>query len=135
MKIVVFFLAFKWTNIIHIWNYEERHISIFVSLNINLKPKKMLIVLSVNKTILNIIKFILALSRALKFLLRNKDMKAGSSSLEILPSQRYQVVQTLTEAVVSLSQFLPVEKFWISKDTQFQHLLFRDFTRSWFFWL
>lgn len=55
--------------------------------------------------------FILALGCALKFLVRNKDMKAGYLSLEILPSQRYQMVQTLTEAVVSPYLFLPVEKF------------------------
>lgn len=55
--------------------------------------------------------FILALGCALKFLVRNKDMKAGYLSLEILPSQRYQMVQTLTEAVASLYLFLPVEKF------------------------
>lgn len=54
---------------------------------------------------------VLALGCALKFLVRNKDMKAGYLSWEILPSQRYQMVQTLAEAVASLYLFLPVEKF------------------------
>lgn len=54
---------------------------------------------------------VLALGCALKFLVGNKDMKAGYLSWEILPSQRYRMVQTLAEAVASLYLFLPVEKF------------------------